>query len=80
MAIYTVKVLGQCSGGEHITLQILKDGVNLRKTMVTKTEIFQNETTWEEAMIFFLRQAIRKANATTILQAKAAVESAEWVV
>ena len=80
MATYTVIVLGQCSGGEHISLHLKKDGANLKKIVITKTEIFQNETNLEDALIFFLRQAIRAAGATTLAQAKTAVESAQWVV
>jgi len=80
MAVYTVAVLGACTGGEHISLSLRRDGVEVKKHTVTRTEILQDETIFDEALIFFLRMAIKKAGATTLAQAKAAVESAEWVI
>ena len=78
MAVYTVIVDGVCAGGEHIKLSVLKDGVEMRKFGVTKEEVLTHETNWEDVLVFFLRQAIRKAGATTLAQAKTAVEAAEW--
>lgn len=80
MATYTVRVLGQCGGGEHISLSVRRNGTEVKKMVVTKTDILQNETIFEDALIYFLRQAIRKAGATTLAQARTAVEAAEWVI
>ena len=80
MATYQVVVDGVCGGGEHITLGLKRDGTRVNTHVVTKTEILQNETIFEDALIFFLRAAIKKAGATTMAQAKTAVEAAEWVV
>ena len=80
MATYTVSVLGVCSGGEHIKIALKKDGATIKNMSITKTEIFNTETNLEEALIFFLRQAIRAEKATTLAQAKTAVEAAQWVV
>lgn len=80
MATYTVRVAGVCSGGEHITLNLRRDGTTVRQMVVTKTDIMNNETQLEDALVFFLRAAIKKAGATTMAQAKTAVEAAEWVI
>lgn len=80
MATYTVSVLGVCTGGEHIKIALKKDGVVVRNMSITKTEIFNTETNLEEALIFFLRQAVRAAGATTLAQAKTAVEATQWVI
>lgn len=80
MAVYTVKILGQCSGGEHITASILRDGVAVKKLVLTKTELLDDKTDIEQALIFFCRQAIKTADAKTVAAAKAAVEAAKWVV
>jgi len=78
MATYTVKVEGQCSGGEHIRLAVLRNGVEVKKFGVTRTDMLTNNTDWEDALVFFLRQAIKKAGATTVSAAKTAVEAASW--
>lgn len=80
MATYTVKVAGVCSGGEHISLDLKRDGTTVRRLTVTKADILQNETSIDDALIFFLRQAIKTAGATTMAQAKTAVEAAQWVI
>lgn len=80
MAVYTVKVAGVCSGGEHISLDIKRDGTTVKRLTVTKTEILHADTDIEDALIYFLRQAIRKAGATTLSKAKTAVEAAQWVI
>lgn len=80
MPTYTVRVANVCAGGEHITLNVRRDGTVVKKLTVTKTDILQNQTEFEEALLFFLRAAIKKAGATTTAQAKTAIESAEWVI
>lgn len=80
MAVYKVQVLGVCGGGEHITLSVKKDGVVIKQVAITKKDILQSDTTWEDAMLFFLRAAIKAAGATTTAQAKTAVEAAQWVI
>lgn len=78
MATYTVKIDSVCSGGEHIRLKVLRDGVEVKKFGVTRTDMLTNNLTWEEVLPFFLRQTIKKSGATTLAQAKTAVEAASW--
>ena len=52
----------------------------VKKVRVTKTDIMQNQTGFEDALVFFLRHAIQASGATTMAQAKTAVEAAEWVI
>jgi hypothetical protein len=50
MAIYTVKIAKVCSGGEHIDLDVYKDGVKIRMFSVTRPEILQTDNTWEDIL------------------------------
>jgi hypothetical protein len=76
MATYTVRVLGVCSGGEHVSLNVLRDGDVIKKICFTKTEILDPASIeWENVLIHFMRQAIKKSGATTLAQAKTAVEA-----
>jgi len=61
-------------------LAILKNGIKIKDMNITKTEIMQTDTSWDDAMIYFLRLAIKSAGATSVDQAKMAIESAQWVL
>jgi len=78
MAVYTVVVKGQCSGGEHITLTVKRDGVAVKDFATTRSELLANDLSWEEVFPFFLRETIKSSGATTVAQAKTAVEAASW--
>jgi hypothetical protein len=79
MATYTVVVKSVCPGGEHVTLTVKRDGAVVRDFPVTKTEILGTDLNWETVLPFFLREVIKHSGATTMAQAKAAVEAASWV-
>lgn len=78
MATYTIKVLGTCTGGEHIKLGVYRNGAFLKNISVTRTEVLQTDLNWDEVLPFFLRECIKRSGATTLAQAKTAVEAAEW--
>lgn len=80
MATYTVRVKGVCTGGEHITITVLKDGVSLKDVHLTRTDLFQTDLSWEEVLPFLIKQTIKASGANTLAQAKTAVESASWVM
>lgn len=80
MATYTVKVKSVCTGGEHITVTVSRDGKVVKDFLLTRTDLFQTELTWEDVLPFLIRQTIKTSGANTLAKAKTVVESAEWVI
>ena len=78
MALYTVVYKSSCTGGEHITLTVKRNNVVVRDIVVTRTDMLTNDLTWNEVIPFFLRECIKKAGATTLAQARTAIEAASW--
>ena len=74
MSNYTLKVAAVCAGGEHITLQLYKDGVATKKVQLAKSEIDDVDTDVSEVIIFLAKLAAKSARATTPAQRKAAIE------
>ena len=74
MANYTLKVEAVCAGGEHITLQLYKDGVAKKKITLNKSEIADADTDVSDVIIFLAKLAAKSAGATTPAQRKAAIE------
>ena len=74
MANYTLKIDSVCAGGEHITLQLKKDNVNVKKIQITKTDAMDGDVDISDVLIFLIRQAIKNAKATTNAQRKTAIE------
>ena len=74
MANYTLKVEAVCPGGEHITLQLYKDGVAGKKITLNKSEIADANTDVSNVIIFLAKLAVKSAGATTPAQRKAAIE------
>ena len=75
MPDYTLTFGSQCSGGEHVTFQIKRDGVNLRRITLNKSEIIDGNLTLEAALPVLLKKAIKNAGATTPAQIKNAIEA-----
>jgi hypothetical protein len=74
MANYTVKIVAICPGGEHITLQLYKDGEAVKKIQVTKEEVMNSDVDISDAMVALIRQAVKSADAKTNVQSKKAIE------
>lgn len=74
MADYTLKINSVCAGGEHITLQLYKDGVAAKKIQITKSELMNSDVDITDAIVFLARQAIKSAGATTNAARKTAIE------
>lgn len=79
MAIYTIKVIGACTGGEHIALDIKRDGAVVKRISITKSDL-ESSPNWEEVIVALMREKIKSSGATTLAQMKAAVEAASWVL
>lgn len=77
MAISTAKIMHVCTGGNHITIGLLKDSVIVKKFLFCKEEL-ENTIDTEALFLSLLQMAIKKAKATTNAQKKAAIESASW--
>jgi hypothetical protein len=75
MATYTFNVLGVCSGGEHITVHIYKDGVAVKKVALSRTAVLEADPNIEEALGFFVRQAVKTAKVSASTQIKTAIEA-----
>jgi len=73
-ANYTLKISSVCAGGEHITLQLYKDAVAVKKIIINKTDAMQSDVDISDTLILLIRQAIQNANATTNAARKAAIE------
>ena len=80
MATYTFDVIARCSGGAHVRIGINKDGERVRDKVLLYDDILGFDVDLDEALIFFFRQAIKAAGATTLAQAKTAVEAMEIVL
>jgi len=78
MARYTVQYDHTCTGGGHIVLRVLQDGKPVRLFSVTREQIMDTDLSWEEVLPFFLREAIKRSGATTLAQARDAIEAASW--
>jgi len=77
MATYTVKMIKVCAGGEHVSMKIYRNGIEKKAIVLSKTELLNDEVEIESVLQFFIRHAIKSANASTNAQIKAAVEAME---
>lgn len=81
---YTFKVVSICSGGEHITIDILCDGKTYKTAHLSREEIRTgNFKTWPEISPLLLAKRIKNSNltdASTDDEIIAAIESAEVVL
>jgi len=78
MATYSVKVISQCQGGEHILVGILCDGKEIKRTVYTRTELFNEQYDIDEALKTLVRIAVKESGAVSALTAKDTIESKEW--
>ena len=84
MATYTVQFVYTCTRnindntGFHIIFDVLRDGSVVRRISIPRDDILSTDLTWESVLPFFLRETVKRSGATTLAQAKTAVEAAEW--
>ncbi len=74
MANYTIKVAAVCAGGEHITLQLYKDGVAIKKIQTTKEEMMNSDVDISDALGVLIRQTVKSAGAKTDAKRKETIE------
>jgi hypothetical protein len=74
MANYTIKVAAVCAGGEHITLQLYKDGVAIKKIQTTKEEMMNSDVDISDALGVLIRQTVKSADAKTNAKRAEAIE------
>jgi len=80
MATYSVKIISQCQGGEHILVGIICDGKEIKRTVYTRTELFNEQYDVEEALKTLVRIAVKESEAVSITTAKSALESKTWIM
>lgn len=86
MATYTIRALSMDVAADvnskHILLGIYRNGVQVAHIVRTLNEILNSavEIDNADALSLLLRIAIKASGATTLAQAKKAVESASWEV
>lgn len=79
MATYTIDITGVCSGGEHVFGNVQRNGVVVRGITLNKSDILSpDELSWEDVIHFFIREVIKKSGATTLIEARNAIEAASW--
>jgi len=82
MAVYTIKILSVCAAGNHVGIQIKRDGANFR-TLTLDKDIILGPTTppvedLDGLVTMLMRDAALSAAATTPAQAKTAIEAKTW--
>lgn len=75
MATITFKVTGVCQGGEHITIDTLRNDSVVDTEIFTRTELMDKDTTKRELKVGVMRAAIITSGASTNAQSKTAIES-----
>ena len=75
MADYTLKILNVCTGGEHIRTQIYKDGVEFKQVVLNKSEIMDSNIILDDILNPLIKATIKSSGASTMAQAKTAVEA-----
>ena len=86
MATYTVRALSMDSAADvysrHILFGIYRNGVQVAHRVRTLEEILNSaiEIDNTDALSLLVRIAIKSSGATTLAQAKEAVESASWEI
>ena len=74
MAKYTMKIERVCSGGEHITIGLYKDGVKIKTKQINKTDAITDDADLTEVLIFLIKRSIADNSANTAAKRKAAIE------
>lgn len=75
MATYTFKVESVCTGGEHISIGLYKDGEIIGMKQITQTEAITDDADLKDIIIYIIKRAIKDKNASTNVQRKIAIES-----
>lgn len=80
MATYTFAIVHICPGGEHIDIQVYKDGIAADLLHVTDTEMANNNFQWRDVAPFLLQTAIQNAGAITMSEREAAIDAMQVIL
>jgi hypothetical protein len=80
MAVYTLKVESVCSGGEHITIGLYKDGVKALNKQITKTNAITDDASLSDILIYLIKRAIKDKSANTPAKMKTAIENIQVII
>lgn len=87
MPTFTVEVTGTCPGGGHVHLNIKRDDNLVRSVSFETADLvsgagdfdLMDNSDWWFLLKVLLRLEIKGSGASTLAEAKTAVEAAEWV-
>lgn len=75
---YKFKVRGTCAGGEHITIDILRNGSAYKTRVFSREDIATGEyQTWDKISSLLIAKIIKGSGATTDAEYISAIESTE---
>ena len=78
---YTFKVVSVCEGGEHLNIDILRNGEAYKSMSVSRSEIQTgNYKTWPEISPLLIAKILKSAGTTTDEEHITAIEGAEIIL
>lgn len=78
---YTFKIASVCSGGEHITVEALRNGEKYKTRTLSREDIATGEfQTWDKIASLLIAKIIKGSGATTDAEYISAIENAEVVL
>lgn len=77
----TVTFDSQCAGTNHVSFNIFINGAFRHKFVYNRSDLLDaSDLPYEDIVLTFLREAIKAAGATTVVQARTAIEARTWSV
>jgi len=78
MAKFTLKYEHKCLAGNHVRFGIYRDGVKIKSVAFNYDDIINTKKPdWNDIILIFMQEAIRKNNAVTDTEMKSAIEAIE---
>ena len=76
MATYTFKIVSVCEGGEHITINVLRNGEAYKTRTLSREDIATGEfQTWDKIASLLIAKRLKSSGATTDAEYISAIES-----
>ena len=80
MATYTIDYVAKCAGGGHYTFNIKRGTTTIKQITIGPEELQAVDLDAREMALMLMRMAIKRANPTTMEQAKTAIEAIQVTV
>ena len=73
---YTFKIASVCTGGEHITIEFLRNGEKYKTRTISREDISTGEfQTWDKIATLLIAKRLKWSGATTDIEYISAIES-----